>query len=235
MTRLVSTMQLDVKLQIRNRFYHIVFGLALLNVIALPRIFGREQLAEVLPVLLLMIMSATTFLLVAGMVIFEKGERNLEALVITPVRNSEYLLSKLITLTALATVEAAFIALLTYGLGFNPLLLFGGIIVLGLMYTLFGFILVVRYNTVTDFLVPAMLVILALQIPFLDALGMLSSPLFYLIPTQAPLLLMKAAFEPIEVWQLVYALAYAAVTIGVTFAWAQRAFNRFVILGGRRD
>jgi fluoroquinolone transport system permease protein len=52
----------------------------------------------------------------------------------------------------------------------------------------------------------------------------------YLHPVQAPLLLMKAAFQPVAMWQMVYGVMYSAVWIGLAYAWSQHAFYRFVIL-----
>lgn len=229
MKRLLSTMRLDLTLQFRNGFYYVSAGLVLLLVVALRQFFDRAGLALVLPVFYLLALAGTTYIFIAGMILFEKGQRTLEGVIVTPLRSDEYLISKLITLTGLALIESLLIVLLTYGLGFDPWLLLGGIASMALIYGLASLIVVARYDSVTDFLIPSMLLLLLLQLNFIDYFDIWSSPLFYLFPTQPPLLLMRAAFAPIATWQLIYAIVGTALWSVVGYIWAKHAFERYIV------
>lgn len=87
-----------------------------------------------------------------------------------------------------------------------------------------------RFDAVTDFLVYTAPVILLLQLPLLDAAGLAPSLFWYLIPTMAPLLLLKAAFSSITTVQWVYALVVSIAWVVVMFAWARHACQRNIVL-----
>jgi fluoroquinolone transport system permease protein len=230
MTRFASTLRLDVTLQFRNKFYHIGVMVALLGIFALRGLFDHQTLKIVLPVLYLIGLAGTTYFFIGGLVIFEKSERTIDSLIITPLRFQEYLLSKLVTLSALATVESVVITVATVGLDFHGPLLVSGIVLMAGFYTLLGYIVVLRYQSVTDFLMPSLAYSLILQLPFLPYFGVWENALFYLIPTQAPFLLMQAAFQPVENWQIVYGFGYSLLSIAFCVVWARRAFHHFIVL-----
>ncbi|MDQ3310292.1 MAG: ABC transporter permease, partial [Gemmatimonadota bacterium] len=57
--------------------------------------------------------------------------------------------------------------------------------------------------------------------------------LLYLHPLQAPLLLLRAAFVPVEGWQVVYSVTYGVACVALAYLWSRQAFARFVVAGGR--
>lgn len=234
MTRLMATLKLDMTVQWRNRLYAIGIGLSLLLALALSQFVAHEALTQTIPLLFLFAVSGTTMLYVAGLVIFEKDERTLEAVIVTPVRISEYITSKVITLTFLALIESLVVLVLTYGIGtYNILPMLVGIILMGIMLTLGGFVMIVRYNSITDFLVPVVAVNLALQLPALYFTGVSDSILWLILPTSAPTMLMWSTWHPIETWQLIYGVVYSLVIIAVLYRWALIAFNKHIILKER--
>ena len=151
---------------------------------------------------------------VAGMVIFEKDEGTLDAQIVTPLRVNEYLTAKTLSLLIVVLMESAIVLFIGYGFtGYNPVLLLLGLVALSLGLTLAGFVQVSRYDSVTDFIVYAMPVILVSQLPLLDCTGMAPSPVWYVIPTMGPLLLLTAAFASMTTWQMVYALIYSLASV----------------------
>ncbi len=232
--RLLSTMRLDATIQWRNRFYIIGVGLSLLLALGLAQFLQPEMVNAVLPMLFLFAIGGTTMLYVAGLLIFEKDERTLEAVIVSPMRVSEYMLSKIVTLTLLATLESLIVVVLTQGLdGFNPGLLLAGIILMGVMLTLTGIIMIVRYDSITDFLIPVVTVSLVLQLPALYFTGISDSVLWLIVPTSAPVMLMWAAWFPVESWQVVYGFVYSLVLIAGLYRWARLAFHKHIVLRER--
>jgi fluoroquinolone transport system permease protein len=61
-------------------------------------------------------------------------------------------------------------------------------------------------------------------------LGVEPALLWYLIPTQGPMLLILAAFEPLEPWQWGYAVGMSMAAMAASAWWARRRFSRFVQL-----
>lgn len=230
MRRFISTMGLDVRLQFRYGLYLAGLFVAVTTIVAL-KLIPKMDFGFLLPAFLFFSVNVTTFYFIAGQVLFEKGEGTLEPLVVTPLRTGEYLGSKVITLTFLALWESLAIVVFIFGLDFNFLLLISGITLMGAIYCLIGFILIARYDSINRFLMPSSLFVIFLQLPIIDYLGLWESRLFYVFPLQAPLMVMKAAFVPIETWQLVYGVLYSVFWIGALYFLAQRTFLSFIIRG----
>ena len=231
MTRLNAAIRCDFRLQTRNGFYYAAAFVALLITVILAQFqLSQEVLAIILPVVLLQNITINAFYFMAGLVLLEKGEGTLEGIVVSPLRKGEYLGAKLATLTLLSIVENSLIVLILYGLQANLLVLLAALIVISVLLALFGFIAVVRYDSINSFLFPSMFMLLVISIPLLSYFGIWQTPLMYLHPTQALLMLLNVVFQPIESWQIVYGLLYSLVWIAIAYLLSKRTFHRFVIL-----
>ncbi len=225
--RLLMTIRCDVLLQFRNGFYYVTAFVLLVWTLALTQV--HLDVSLLLPGLVLGNLIISTFYFIGGLVLLEKGEGTLEAQVVTPLRDWEYLASKLLTLTLLSVVENVVIVVVLNGPGFNLFWLVVGIALAATIYCLAGFIVIVRYDSINEYLLPSMLYTALLGLPLVNYFGLWTSWLFYLHPLQAPLVLMQAAFQPVEGWQLVYSIVYSALWIGILFRVSRRVFLRFVI------
>ncbi|MEZ4519868.1 MAG: hypothetical protein R3C44_24570 [Chloroflexota bacterium] len=235
MTRLAATTRLDMSVQLRANLYYISIGLAVLLGLALRFLVPEQYLAGMIPAFYLTGIGGTTYIFVAGMLMFEKGERTLAAQIVSPLTVNEYLIAKVVSLTLVVLLESTIVLLLAAGFsGYNPFLLYAGILFLAIGMTLGGFIQASPYDSVTDFLVPAVAILLVLQLPLFFITGISTSPLWYLVPTTAPALLLKAAFVPaaVETWEIIYGFVYSIIWIVGLFFLARRAFYRNIILKG---
>ena len=228
MRRLAATLRTDVRLQLRNGFYYAVaFVLALFAVLItqLPEFDWAPWLA---PVIFGNLVTATYFF-VGGLVLLEKGEGTLEAQVVTPLRVGEYLGSKVITLTALSVVENLVMVVLVSGLQYSFLPLILGIVCSSAIYILLGFLAAARYDSINEYIMPSVMFVTVLSIPYLDYFGIWQTPWMILHPLQGPLIIMKAAFLPVGPGEFVAGLISSIVWIGGALVLAKRAFRRFVI------
>jgi len=231
MSRLLNTLRLDSLLQARNKVYLIIAVAAFALAFALSALFTSEQLRFFMPLVVLGGVSVTTVFLVGVLLLLERGEGTLDVVLVSPLRPAEYLASKLITLTALALVESAVIAGIAYGLGFSFGWLVVAVVMRATMGVAVGVAVGVRYRSITHFLLPAILVSISFDLPNIWYLNLSSSPLFYLWPSMPPLLLAKAAFLPVDTWQLVYAFTYGVLAVAGALFWASRSIDRFVVRG----
>ena len=234
MSRLLSTFQLDLRLQQRYGFYYAAAFVTVVWIVVV-RFLPAWTLDQALPFIVFMDLGVVGFFFIAGMVLFEKGEQTLSAIVVTPLRFWEYLASKLTTLTLLALVISLILVVVTVGLGFNLLLFVLGVITLSVVTLLIGFISVSPYDSISSYIIPAQLFLIPLGLPAFHYFGVWTSPIFYLIPTQGPLLLLKGAFESIGTWQVIYSISYPALWTGALVWLARRAFDRYIVArdGGR--
>ncbi len=234
MSRFMTALRLDVLTQQRyNLFYGAAFA-ALVWIVAL-RALPRDLLPVAVPLVVFFDLAVVGFYFLAAAVLFEKGEETLCALIVTPLRFSEYIAAKLVSLSMLAVLMSLVVIVTTYGFGFDWLLVLLGVALMSCISLLLGFISVAPFRSFTNFLIPSQLPAIILYIPLLDAFGVLHHPLFYLLPSYGPLLLIQGAFDHIATWQIGYAVVAGTLWI-VALAWlAQRMFDRYIVArqGGR--
>lgn len=239
--RVWAAMRTDALLQARNQLYAISIGVSLLSAGALAWLSPHDQLAGTVPLTLLAFAGGSTLLYVVAMVLLERADGTLSAVVVSPLRSWEYLASKVATLTFLAFLEGALIAgggiLLLSRTGAVPTpnlgLLALGLVALGVMHVLVGIVLVVRFERLLDALLPMSLIATALQLPAAFFVGAVESPALLAIPSAMPTMLIRGAFVPLEPWEWAYAIGGTVVVCVLLGGWALRAFERHVVGRGR--
>ncbi len=237
MTRLLATIKTDVAVQWRNKLYAIGIAVGVIVAVGLSQLASPSQLVFVVPALMIIVIGGSTLMYVAGMIIFERDEGTLNAVIVSPLRTSEYLWSKIISLTTLSTLESIVMvggAMLVMN-WFDKLvwpnfpMLMIGIIAIGVIYTLIGIVMIVRYDKITDFLIPMAIVAIVLQLPFLHFLGVIVHPMFLIIPTSAPTVLIQGAFVELAAWEWIYAIGYSTILTALLTNWSYRAFERHIV------
>lgn len=232
MTRLRSTLINDLRLQWRNGFYAAAAVMLALFVLLLGQL-PRRDLAWIVPVVIVNNLIVNGFYFVAGVVLLEKGEGSLQAQVVTPLRPTEYLGAKVASLTILSLAENGLLAFLTLGADISAGWLLLGILAGTCFFTLGGFLSVVRYESVNEYLLPSIVIVSALTLPLVTYFGVgssdLLSALLYLHPLQAVLLALRAATGVVLTgWQIGYVLFYPVVVTYVMLCLAQATYVQFV-------
>ena len=228
MTRLTATIQWDVRLQWRNGFYYAAIAVVVMWMLIASQI-PDETLFWLLPMMLMGNMVIGTFYFMGGLVLLEKDEGSLEARVTTPLRPTEYLGAKVLTLTGLSFLECVLITMASVGLQANWLLLLVGVVETAVFFCLVGFIVVVRYDSVNEYLLPSVGYLLLLCLPLATYMAGWSHWLLYLHPMQATLTLMEGAWQSLPWWLIIYCLVYPALWIALATRLSVRTFHRFVI------
>jgi len=175
---------------------------------------------------------------IGALVLFEKSENVLQALVITPMKVDDYLLSKILSLTILSVISAAiFVVLLNIfsGIDFNIPYLAVSIVLTSVMLVLLGFILVSRVNSINEYLLAMLVAFLGLLFPpMLQLSHLYENVIFYLWPTQASFTLFTGVFNAasLELWEIAYGIVYQVVWIVLLFFLAKKAFHKHIVLKG---
>lgn len=231
--RLTAAINWDLRLQFRYGFYYAGAFVAVINIIMLTQLFSPTVIAQLLPPFMMVSMMVTGFYFIAGLVLFEKGENVLEALVVTPLRVREYLLSKAATLVFLALLEVIAIVVISYGFAINWILFLLGCVFMGAIGTFVGFLAVSRYDTINEYLFPSILWVIVLLLPILHYAGLVNNGalevLFYLLPSQPALRLMRAGFVSAPAWELAYGVLASLAWLGVSYWAAYRAYHQFIV------
>ncbi|MEE3368115.1 MAG: hypothetical protein VX346_02100 [Planctomycetota bacterium] len=230
MSTLPATLKLDVRLQARSKLYAIGVVVALLFGFAGRYFVNPNYAGNVLAVFFLIGIGGTTYFFAASLVLLEKSEGTLQALRTTPLTSTAYITSKVFTLTSFALIESAIVYCVAFfGVPLNPAPLIFGVVFLGVIYTLVGLGQVASHDSVTGFLFPgALFVTLIMELPVFFLIG--AGPIWYVIPTHGPLLLMLGATETLVFGQWAYAVLVSLLSVVVAFFWARRRFARFIRL-----
>jgi fluoroquinolone transport system permease protein len=189
-TRFLSTLALDARLQFRGGFYAASAFVAVCLIVLLSG-FSAENAAVLLPPLLLGAVMTNTFYFVAGLVLLERTEGTLIVQRATPLRDYEYLASKILTLSALTLAECLSISGFAVGFGAQ---LFGqalGILLASALLGLTGIIVVVWYESINQFLFPSVLYTLLLSLPVLGYFEVGPRAWYLPHPLQGPMELLQ--------------------------------------------
>lgn len=230
-TALRSMAVWDARLQARYGFYAVyavlaaVFALGLRAVDPAVRTDAAVLLVATDPTVL-------GFYFVAAMVLFEKRAGVLDALVVSPLGDRGYLASKVLTLSSLATGAATLVAVLGTGPSPRLALLIPGVAASAALFVLVGFVAVARFDSVNEYFIGAVGWGTVLFLPLAGYVGLVETPLFYLLPVRPVLVLVEAGFQPVSPWLLAYAFGYVLIGDVVAYRWARRSFRRHVVRGG---
>jgi fluoroquinolone transport system permease protein len=224
----------DGRLQFRYGFYAVYAVVTVLFGLGLSSLSDSVRTAT-----LVMVLFADPgflgFYFVGALVLFEKNEGVLHALVTTPLSADEYLVSKTLSLSFIATLGALVITLFVHGTGFRPVWFLLGLGLTAGLFVLVGFSAVARFDSLNAYFLTAIVYVVPLSLPLLDHFAVVESPLFYLFPTQASLVLIGAAFEATPAWELVYGVGYLAVGNAAAYVLARRAFETHIVRETERN
>ena len=175
---------------------------------------------------------------VGALVLFEKSENVLQALVITPMKTDDYLLSKITALTILSIISASIFVTLLYvfsNVDFNVIYLVLGIILTSVMLILVGFIFVSRLKSINEYLLAMIILFLGLTFPpMLHLSNLYENVIFYLWPTQASFTIFIGVFNEtsLEAWEIAYGIVYQIFWIVLLYYFARRAFYKYIVSRG---
>lgn len=227
--RLMSAVNYDIRLQFRHGFYYAYLIVCVIYIIILRIIpLNIKQTAAVL--VIFTDPSALGFFFLGGIILFEKGQKTLEGLFITPIRIYEYIFSKVISLTVLALASSLLIALCAVGFTFNVLVFSIGVVLSSILFILLGFTLVCFSKSVNHYLIFSPLYMILFMAPVVDYLGFFKQPFFYIFPSTASLLLLDTSFTGITFPRFVYAVILLCAWIYATYKWAYHWFYKYIVL-----
>jgi fluoroquinolone transport system permease protein len=232
--RFVALAMTDARLQLRYGLYGVSIAMVLIwgsLLAALDRRFALDPSMIVVPLVVLNLL-ITTFYFFAALVLFEKSDEILPALAITPMRATEYLLSKAATLSLLATAETLLIVAIVFRSAVAWPALVAGTLLLAVLFSFAGFLAVVRFGSINEFLFPSAGVTILLVLPLAAHLGMLPAMPFVFHPAAPALALVSAgggSFIPVNEGLMVI---MAVIWILLFLLWSKNAWQRFVVRSG---
>ena len=238
MSALKNMLKWEFLLLYRYKIIHISILSVVLYFLTTQAVESLKGQTQVHSVLLFFDPAIIGIVFVGALVLFEKSENVLQALIITPMRTDDYLLTKIVSLTILSVISAViFMTLMgmVNEIKFNIFYLLTGIGLTSVMLILIGIILVSRVQTVNGYMLGMIIGFLGLTFPpLLHLFGLVKNPVFYVWPTQASFILFDGVFNAsvLELWEIVYGIGYQIVWIVALYFFAKKAFYEYIILKG---
>ena len=224
MNRLLIALKWDF---IRQQRYQIVTAAVLVTVLYILLFLGLQWEYEDKLLIFLIFNDPVGLgmLFIGSLILFEKSDRTLQALVVTPIRPWQYLWSKGLSLTLITTLCSYAMAFVGHGWAFHYWYFGIAIAFTSLFFTFLGVIIVSGCRSFNEYVMKMGISLIPIVLPFLNFLGITDTYWWYIVPSQPGLLLMEAAFgKTFALWQIMYAIGYLVLATAVSYYFAERAF-----------
>lgn len=191
--------------------------IVLLLWVGLTWLLRAEEIIAFVPLILLMDSTMMTILLVGATLFYEKKEHTINSILVTPVREDEYIAAKVIVciINSLITVIALSAAVyFLKGTTFNFVLVTAAIFIITVFHTLLGIWFAYSSKNFSSLLVNIMLYVMILMAPTVLAdLGVIGEGIarfFIILPPDAASIILQAGFETVDLWRIIFGFVYLA-------------------------
>lgn len=233
--RLLKLLKWDFVFQVK---YGIIIASIFITTVWLGMIslLPAHTMDYVIPIAFITDFAVTGFLFIAAMLFFDKGQGTLATIITSPIKVSEYILSKIISLSILICFIAVTIVFgvnMIKGISINYLFVIIASILSSSFFILLGFIISTFYKSFTDMLMPMGVVFSFLFIPLLiyinaDILNFLEYIVF-IWPTYSMMILIDATLGNTSSISVILSIIYILILNIILFRMAIKFFNKKVI------
>jgi len=196
-----------------------------------------EVLLQFIPLIFFMDSVMMTILLVGANMFYEKKEHTMNSIMVSPVTENEYLLSKIIVNAINSLFTVAFISIAVYaikGVTFNYLLVVPAVIIVTVLHTIIGIRLSYSAKDFTSLLINYMVYVFVFVMPpifaLLGVIGESIARFFILLPPEASSIIISAAFAEAELWRVLLSYLYLAALSVVLYLFVVKLrFNEYLM------
>ncbi len=206
----------EILLQWRQGFWLVYFIVSIIYVIILLNIPRENRMV----VSLIMILSDTTMLgviFVGALVLLEKQQNVVQAIFVTPLRPSQYIWSKTLSLSLIAFSMSILIYLPVAHFSGYTLLIFLTTLITAGIFAMLGLGISARLRGINDYFGVLIGATMLIALPLVPYLLWDKHPVLLCLPYIASLDLMLGAFDPIPPWRILLDLCLLS-------AWGAAAF-----------
>ena len=224
----------DVRLQAR---YHIYTAIAFSTAgyIAIVGLLPEDLPSGLVAFLVFAEAGIVGFPFVGALMMFERNERTLSAVAVTPTPAWVYLASKAISLSVASVAAGYALAAFAFPGRVDIAVMLAAVAATSAVTVLAGIGALGGARSLNHYLVRAAAVMIVLAIPLLALAGLVGRWSLALLPSHASLMLLLGASAPEAVSRAewIYAPLYLLVWVGVAWIWARRTYDRHVLGEGR--
>ncbi len=201
------------------RYYMIAANLVVLVMFAIVALFLKaEEVEPFLPVVLWMDAVVMTVLLVGASIFYEMKEHTVNSMLMAPIGQDAYLLSKVLSSLCNALVTLVFMGVVLFlakGISFRYFVALPALVVATSFHAVLGIGLTYGAKGFSDIIIRLMLYFVVFGLPpMLASFGVFSSTVqnvFLLLPPGISGQLIKACMDSVPTWQIVAGYIYLPV------------------------
>jgi fluoroquinolone transport system permease protein len=226
--RLIHALWADICFQFRQGFF-LVYAILTVMYLILLSFVPIESMKIVLPVVVFSDPAMLGLIFIGGIIMLEKIQGVLSVIVVTPLRATEYLLSKMLSLILVSVLAGFAITAFSRHETVNWLLLFASLCLSSGFFTLFGIMICAGCQTINQYFVRTIPYMLLLMLPCFSLIGFPYSWLFNIVPSVAALHLMMGAYTGMPFWESASLVLYLTGCIYLCLKGAIRIFEKKIV------
>lgn len=221
--------KLDLKLYHRYKVYYLTILIVFIYTLILRQM--PSQFSNTVGTMLIFFdPSLVGFMFLGALILFERNDGSLNALMSTPASLDSYMWAKVITMSLIALTSGLSIAILAFGFSTRYVFIAIGVLLTSLVYSLLGFAAVSRYKSLDGYFTMVILVMVISLLPFLDFFELFETNLLYVIPSYSSIELIHSGFVEPTLEKIVLNSGYLILWIGIAFYLAKKMFYRHIVM-----
>jgi len=229
--RLKNAVFSDILFQWKHGFYIIYLVISLVYVVILNQ-FPKLWLSKAVPIVIFSDPTVLGIFFIGGILLLEKEQGILMTLSITPLRTKEYVLSKLISLTAVAIFSTVLITLTVYGDRVNFFYMIMGVSLTSVFFILFGFIIAARSKNLNIYILKIIPWSMLMVLPVFSVFDFKFNWIFNLIPSVAGFKLIYGAYNSLSFGEAAFNIVYLIIFNWIFIEKLSTHFGEKMIWGG---
>ncbi|MCP4312275.1 MAG: ABC transporter permease [Bacteroidetes bacterium] len=218
----------EILLQWRQGFWMVYLVVSIIYVVILLNLPAENRMM----VSLIMILSDTTMLgviFVGALILLEKQQNVMQSLFITPLKPTQYIWAKTLSLSLIAITMSILIYLPSWTVSTYTILVFFTTLFTAGIFVMLGLAVASGVDTINQYFGNIMAVSLVIALPVVPYLLLDSNPAFLFLPYIASLDIMLGAVDPLPTWRIILDLLLLAVWGVVAFLFCRWRINKNLV------
>ncbi len=214
----------------KNNLITMIVGITVFNMFV---IYLLKDLGNIEKFTTLLIFNEPTmvgFIFIGLAIILEKDQEVLSALFITPINHHFYLISRILTLSAISMICALGMVLMAKGASFNLIHFSIGAFSSCVIFSFIGIYVVSFTTEILHFILRSIPLIILMSLPFFNYFGFTDFFIFKLSPVQGSLYLIDNSYNNLpNISQLVFGYISITIWIPLLYWFVYRTFKSKVV------
>ena len=223
--RTFSSLKADIAFQTKQGFLAVYVVVAAIYIIILSQL-PQSILQYAVPIVVFTDPSVLGLIFIGGILMLEKEQGVTQFLAVTPLKFSEYIISKVLSLAAISLVAGLIISISSYHGAANYLLVCTSIMLVSIFFSLLGYIISQKCTSVNSFIMKSVPFIALFIIPCFSIIGFKGSELFLAVPTVAAFRLMIGAYTGIKTLFALALVLYVALWDAFMIFLAKKSYEK---------